>query len=165
MAKGAFAPRLNVYGSWETDSPSPGWNGGNNWIAGAELQFDLFDGDSKRAHLAAEKAMQEKVAAMRDAFRDQIRLQVRKAYYEYDAARQQEDVARSAIAEADESLRINQNRYDGGLTTISDLLRVEEAAHRAKADYWQAIYRVATSYAGVELATGSLSPSSPAVTQ
>ena len=165
MAKGALAPRLNVFGSWETDSPSVGWNGGNNWIAGAELQFDLFDGDSKRAHIAREKAVQEKAAAMRDAFRDEIRLQVRKAYYEYDAARQQVEVARGAIAQADESLRINQNRYDGGLNTVSDLLRVEEAAHRAKADYWQAVYRVQTSYAGVELATGTLTPASPVVTQ
>lgn len=165
MAKGAFAPRLNVYGSWETDSPSPGWNGGNNWIAGAELQFDIFDGDSKRAHLAVEKAVQEKAMAMRDAFRDQVRLQVRKAYYDYDAARQQVEVARGAIQQAEESLRINQNRYDGGLTTVSDLLRVEEAAHRAQTDYWQAVYRMQTSYAGVELAAGTLTPSSPAVTQ
>ncbi len=165
MAKGAFAPRLNVYGSWETDSPSPGWNGGNNWIAGAEVQFDLFDGDAKRAHLAAEKANQERTTAMRDAFRDQIRLQVRKAYYEYDAARQQVEVAHGAIQQAEESLRINQNRYDGGLTTISDLLRVQEAAHRAQSDYWQAIYRMQTSYAGLELAVGTLSPTSPAVTQ
>ena len=165
MAKGAFAPRLNVYGSWETDSPSPGWNGGNNWVAGAELQFDLFEGDSKRANLAMQKAIQEKATAMRDSFRDQIRLQVRKAYYQYDAARQQVAVAHDAIAQAEESLRIDQNRYDGGLITISDLLRVEEAAQRAKADYWQAVYRVQTSYAGVELATGTLSPSSPVVTQ
>jgi outer membrane protein TolC len=164
-AKGAFAPRLNAFGSWETDSPTPGWNGGNNWIAGAELQFDLFDGDSKRANLAMQKAIQEKATAMRDSFRDQIRLQVRKAYYEYDAAQQQVSVARTAIAQADESLRINQNRYDGGLTTISDLLRVQEAAQRAKSDYWQAVYRVQTSYAGVELAAGTLSPSSPVVTQ
>ena len=165
MAKGALAPRLNVFGSWETDSPSPGWNGGNNWIAGAELQFDLFDGDSKRAHIAREKAAQERAVAMRDAYRDEIRLEVRKAYYEYDTARQQVEVARGAIAQADESLRINQNRYDGGLSTVSDLLQVEEAAHRAKADYWQAVYRVQTSYAGVELATGTLSPGSPVVTQ
>ena len=165
MAKGALAPRLNVFGSWETDSPSPGWNGGNNWIAGAELQFDLFDGGSKRAHIAREKAVQERAAAMRDAYRDKIRLEVRKAYYEYDAARQQVEVARDAIAQADESLRINQNRYEGGLSTVSDLLQVEEAAHRAKADYWQAVYRVQTSYAGVELATGTLSPGSPVVTQ
>ena len=164
-AKGAFAPRLNVFGSWETDSPTPGWNGGNNWVAGAEVQFDLFDGDSKRANLAMQKAIEEKATAMRDSFRDQIRLQVRKAYYDYDAARQQVVVARAAITEADESVRINQNRYDGGLTTISDLLRVQEAAQRAKVDYWQAVYRVQTSYAGVELAAGTLTPSSPVVTQ
>ena len=54
---------------------------------------------------------------------------------------------------------------DGGLTTVSALLEVEEAAHRSKADYWQAVYRVQTSYAGVELATGTLSPGSPVVTQ
>ena len=165
MAKGAFAPRLNVFGSWETDSPSPGWNGGSNWVAGAELQFDLFDGDSKRARLAREKATRDRIAAMRDAARDGVRLEVRKAYYDYDSARQQVEVARTAVTQADESLRINRNRYDGGLTTISDLLRVEEAAHRAQADYWQAVYRVQTSYAGVELATGTLTPSSPVVTQ
>jgi outer membrane protein TolC len=165
MAKGAFAPRLNVFGSWETDSPSPGWNGANNWVAGAELQFDLFDGDSKRARLAREKATQERIVAMRDVARDGVRLEVRKAYYDYDAARQKVEVARGAVAQADESLRINRNRYEGGLTTISDLLRVEEAAHRAQADYWQAVYRVQTSYAGVELATGTLTPSSPVVTQ
>jgi outer membrane protein len=109
--------------------------------------------------------VQERAAAMRDAYRDEIRLQVRKAYYEYDAARQQVEVARGAIVQADESLRINQNRYEGGLSTVSDLLGVEEAAHRAKADYWQAVYRVQTSYAGVELATGTLTPASPVVTQ
>jgi outer membrane protein len=164
-AKGALAPRLNAFGSWQTDSPTPGWNGGNNWIAGAELQFDLFDGDRKRANLAMQKAVQEKAAAMGDSFRDQIRLQVRKAYYEYDAAQQQVAVARTAVTQAEESLRINQNRYDGGLTTISDLLRVQEAAQRAKADYWQAVYRVQTSYAGVELATGTIGADSPVVTQ
>jgi outer membrane protein TolC len=165
MARGALAPRVDVFGSWETDGPSPGWNGGNNWIAGAELHFDLFDGGSKRAHIARERAAQEKAVATRDAFLDQIRLEVRKAYYEYDAARQQIEVARSAIAEADEGLRINQNRYEAGLRTVSELLQVEEAAHRVKADYWQAVYRLQTSYAGVELATGTLSSSSPVVTQ
>jgi outer membrane protein TolC len=165
MAKGALVPRLDAFGSWETDSPSPGWNGGNNWIAGAELHFDLFDGGSKRARLARERAGQQKAAATRDALRDHIRMEVRKSYYDYDAARQQIEVSRGAIAEADESLRINQNRYDAGLRTVSDLLQVEEAAHRANADYWLAVYRMQTSYAGLELATGTLSPNSPVVTQ
>ena len=60
-----------------------------------------------------------------------IRLEVRRAYYDVDASRQQMEVARAAIAQAQESLRINQDRYDGGLTTITDLLGAEEAARRS----------------------------------
>jgi hypothetical protein len=36
---------------------------------------------------------------------------------------------------------------------------------RAKTDYWQAVYRVQSSYANLELATGTLSPDSPVVKQ
>jgi len=165
MAKAAFGPRVNAFGSWEEDSHSVGWTGANNWVAGAEVQFDLFAGGSKRAALAREKAMQERAAAGYAGFQDAVRLEVRSAYYQFDAAQQQVKVARGAIAQADESLRINQNRYEGGLSTVSDMLRVEEAAHRAKADYWQAVYRMNASYAGVELATGTLTLDSPAVTQ
>ena len=165
MAKAAFGPRLNAFGSWEQDSHAVGWTGANNWLAGAELQFDLFAGGSKRAALAREKAMQERAAAGYSSFQDAVRLEVRSAYYQFNAAQQQVKVARSVIAQADESLRINQNRYEGGLSTVTDLLHVEEAAHRAKTDYWQAVYRTYASYAGVELAAGTLGVDSPAVTQ
>jgi len=165
MAKAAFGPRLNAFGSWEQDSHAVGWTGANNWLAGAELQFELFAGGSKRAALAREKAMQERAAAGYSSFQDAVRLEVRSAYYQFNAAQQQVKVARSVIAQADESLRINQNRYEGGLSTVTDLLQVEEAAHRAKTDYWQAVYRTYASYAGVELAAGTLGVDSPAVTQ
>ena len=165
MAKAAFGPRLNAFGSWEENSHSVGWTGANSWVAGAELQFDLFAGGSKRAALSREKAMQERAAAGYAGFQDAVRLEVRQAYYQLDAAQQQVKVARGAIAQADESLRINQNRYEGGLSTVTDMLRVEEAAHRAKADYWQAVYRMNASFAGVELAAGTLNVDSPAVTQ
>lgn len=165
MAKAAFGPRLNAFGSWQEDSHSVGWTGANNWVAGAELQFDLFAGGGKRAALAREKAMQERAVAGYAGFEDAVRLEVRQAYYQFDAAQQQVKVARGAIAQADESLRIDRNRYEGGLSTVTALLQVEEAAHRAKADYWQAIYRTYASYAGVELATGTLTLDSPAVTQ
>jgi outer membrane protein len=165
MAKAAFGPRVNAFGSWQEDSHAVGWTGANNWVAGAEVQFDLFAGGGKRAALAREKAIQERAVAGYAGFQDAVRLEVRSAYYQFDAAQQQVKVARSTIAQADESLRINQNRYEGGLSTVTDMLRVEEAAHRAKADYWQAVYRMNASYAGVELATGTLGIDSPAVTQ
>jgi outer membrane protein TolC len=73
------------------------------------------------------------------------------------------DVAQTSIAQAQDSLRINQDRYETGLITITDLLSAEEAAHRSQTDYWDAVSRLRTSYAGLELATGTLSSQSPAV--
>jgi len=108
--------------------------------------------------------MEEKVSAAKQMATDAIRLEVRRAYYDLDAARQQVDVARATIAEAQESLRINQERYDSGLSTITDLLAAEEAGRRSQTDYWEAVYRYCTGYASLELASGSLNPQSPVVT-
>jgi outer membrane protein TolC len=69
------------------------------------------------------------------------------------------------VRQAEESLRIVQNRYDAGLTAISELLGAEDAARGAMQDYWEAIYRYLTGYAGLELATGVLGLQSPLVTR
>jgi outer membrane protein len=164
IAKSAFGPRVGAFADWEADNPTfVAGGGGNNWTAGVEVQFDLFQGGAKRAQLAQERAKQEKIAAVKEMASDAIQLEVRHAYYDLDAARQQIEVARATIAEAQESLRINQNRYDSGLSTITDLLGAEEAARRSQAVYWEALYRYYTSYANLELDTGTLNPQSPVV--
>jgi outer membrane protein TolC len=164
-AKAAFGPRLNAIADWEMDNPHFAGGGGNNWMAGVELQVDLFDGGAKRARLERERAMKGRIDALHEAAISGIRLEVRKAYLDLDSARQQVEVARAAVGQAQESLRIGQNRYEAGLSTITDLLRMQEAALRAQADYSQAVYRVETSYADVELATGTLDINSAVVKQ
>lgn len=165
IAKSSFGPRVNAFAGWEMDNPTfLAGGGGNNWLGGIEVQLDIFQGGAKRAELSRQQALEEKIAAMKQAAGDAVRLEVRQAYYEMNATRQQIEVARAAIAQAQESLRINQNRYDNGLTTITDLLSAEEAARRTQSDYWEAIYRFHTSYANLELASGTLNPQSPVVT-
>ena len=164
IAKSSFGPRIDTFGSWQTDSHSLGWNDGNNWTAGIEVQFDLFSGGAKAARLQREKAVSERIAAMRSAFEDSVRLEVRRAYYDYDAAQQQVAVAKAATQQATESLRILRDRYDAGLTTVTELLRAEEASNRAQTDYWDAVYRVQTGFANLELASGKLTIDSPVVT-
>ena len=164
MAKSAFGPRLNAFGGWETDSATLSQVQGNNWVAGLELQLDLFQGGAKKAQLTREKALEERIAAAHQAASDQVRLEARRAYYDFDSARQQMVVAKAAVGQAEESMRINQNRYDAGITTITDLLTIEEASRRAQSDYWEAAYRMRASYANLELATGTLSASSPVIT-
>jgi outer membrane protein TolC len=164
MAKSAFGPQLNAFASWEMDNPTLlAGGGGNNWVGGVELKIDLFQGGARRAELSRQRALQERATAMKQAAIDNVRLEVRRAYYDLDASRQQVDVAQTSIVQAQDSLRINQDRYETGLITITDLLSAEEAAHRSQTDYWDAVSRLRTSYAGLELATGTLSSQSSAV--
>ena len=165
MAKSSFGPRVNAFAGWEMDNPTfAAGGGGNNWVGGIELQIDIFQGGAKRAELSRQHALQQKVIAMKQAASDGVRLEVRRAYYDVDASRQQVEVAHAAISQAQESLRINQDRYDTGLITITDLLGAEESARRSQTDYWEALYRFHTSYANLELASGTLNSQSPVVT-
>ncbi len=163
IAKAAFGPRLNFVAGWELDNPHFAGGGGNNWMTGLELQVDLFDGGSKTAKLERERALKNRVDNLREAAVSGIRLEVQRAYLDLDAARQQVEVARAAVGQAQESLRIGQDRYESGLNTITDLLRMQEASVRAQTDYWQAVYRLRTSYANLELATGTLDAGSAVV--
>jgi outer membrane protein len=164
IAKSSFGPRVNAFAGWEMDNPTfVAGGGGNNWLSGVEIQVDLFQGGAKRAELSRERALQERATAMKQAASDGIRLEVRRAYYNLASARQEVEVARAVIAQAQASLRINQDRYDGGLTTVTDLLGAEEATRRSQTDYWEAVYRFRTSYASLELAIGTLNIQSQAV--
>lgn len=162
-AKSAFGPRVTAFAGSELDNVNFFGNGGSNWTAGAELQFDIFAGGQKSARLARAHASLEQAQATRQSAEDAVRLDVRRAWYDFDSARQTVEVNRSAAAQAEEALRIVNNRYQAGMTTITEMLRAEDASRTAATNYWEAVYRLSTSYAALELAMGALNPQSPVV--
>ena len=85
-----------------------------------------------------------------------IRLQVRRAYAGLNAAQQRIEVARAAVAEAEESLRITQNRYEAGMNNVTDLLRTETAVLESRTRYLAAIHDQRIAATMLELAAGRL---------
>ncbi len=58
IAKSSFGPRVNAFAGWEMDNPTfVAGGGGNNWLGGIEVQFDIFQGGAKRAELSRERAL------------------------------------------------------------------------------------------------------------
>ena len=163
-AKAAYGPQLNVFGSWQADNPSFAANGSSTWIAGAELRVDLFARD-RESRLAIEKANLSRVEAATKMTQDNVRLDVRRAWLEHDAARQMLDVSRVSVRQAGESLRIMRDRYETGLVTITELLRAEDADRASRTNYWQSVYRYTVSFAALQLASGELTAQNPVVTQ
>jgi outer membrane protein len=158
-ARSDFLPQVSVYGNWEMDRVTFAGNGGNNWVAGAQLSLDILP-LGKRAHLEQAKAAQQKAAAQEQLQEQQIRLTVSRAFTEHITAEQMMATARAAMDQSAESLRILRNRYDAGLATMTDLLRGEDAQRQSQTNYWRAAYGNTLAYAGQLYATGQLTPDS-----
>lgn len=154
-ARSDFAPRVDAFGSWQTDRHSFAGSGGSNWMAGAELRVDLMPWQ-KRAQLEMEKAGLARLEAGQEAARSMVRVEVSRAHFEHESAAKMMEVARNSMSQAAESLRILRNRYQAGLVTVTDVLRAEDADRQSQNGYWQAVYHNALSYAALRLATGTL---------
>ena len=110
---------------------------------------------SKRASLHCKRSSAEEARAG-----SAIRLQVHRAYADLHAATQRIEVAKAAVAEAEESLRITQNRYEAGISNVTDLLRTETTVLEARTRHLAAVRDQRIAAAMLELAAGTLSPDS-----
>lgn len=125
---------------------------------GATLSFNLFDGGAKRARLAESRAKVRQTEALLAETESAIRLQVHEAFLNLNAARERVEVSRESASQAEESLRILQNRYEAGLATVTDVLRAETARTSAQRSFLNAVYDYRVAFATLELATGELAP-------
>ncbi len=158
-AKSAFGPQVSAYGNWEMDRDSFAGNGGNNWVAGVQLRLDILP-LAKRQQLAQQQAARQKAEAQDQSAKQQIRLAVRSAYSQHQTAEHIVKTAEASTDQAAESLRIVQNRYKAGLSTMTELLRSEDAQRLSQDDYWRAVYGNTVAYANLLYATGTLTPDS-----
>jgi hypothetical protein len=93
----------------------------------ALLQWNLFGGGADQARIREAVAARDRARALRVRAASRIDLEVRDARARLDAAREQAGVAKRAIAQAEEALRIVAIRYRGGLATIVEPLNAESA--------------------------------------
>ena len=160
MARAAYLPQVAVHGVFETDRQTFASRGGSNWIVGASLRFNLWNGFSDRARVQESAAALRAAEAHRERAHSGILLEVRRAYLDVRAANQRVEVMRAAVAEAEESLRILQNRYEAGLANVTELLRADTALFAARTRRLAAVYDQRLAAVRLEQAAGTLGPDS-----
>ncbi len=161
--KAQLLPTLGAFASWELDNPSITEYGGNNWLAGVSLRWNLFAGGSDHDTLQADRHRLEQKQRQLKAMESAMALEVHRAVIQVRSAEQQVQAMQAAEAQSEESLRILRNRYEAGLATMTDLLSAEAARSAARTALAEAIYRQRVSLAQMEFAAGILSPNSAAM--
>lgn len=161
--KAEYYPVVSGFAAWETDNPSFVTAGGNNWLAGVSLRWNIFAGGSDSAQIQAATHRLEQKRRQLAALESALRLEIRNALVQTRSSEEQVQVAQAAEKQSEESLRILRNRYDAGLATMTDILSAETSRAAARIASAEAVYRHRLSYAQLEYAAGVLSPTSTAM--
>jgi outer membrane protein TolC len=159
-AKSGFKPSISVFAGydWHNSQYTPPMelnHDFNGWNAGAQLQWNIFDGLLTVGKIKQAKAQFEKARTVLDDQGRQIELQVRTAYSDLVQARETLDSQEKVQEEADEALREAKQRADTGTGTQLDVLDAETSLTQSRTTQIQALHDYATARAKFERAIGS----------
>lgn len=160
-ARGEMLPRVEAFTSVGVSARSF-LTGSTDYVVGASVSFNLFDA-GRKARLSQAQAAETIATLEQEHLANQIRLEVVRARQQFITARERLAVMQRIISQATEALRIVQDRYHEGLTTITEVLRAETALTQARANVLAARYEHYVGYAALLLATGQLTDVQPFV--
>ncbi|HUR80916.1 MAG TPA: TolC family protein [Thermoanaerobaculia bacterium] len=153
-ARGSLLPRIDAFATWGASGTSV--TGQNpDRAAGLVVSIDLFDG-RKYARIGAARAAEATARAEAVMARDRVTMEIVTAWHRERAARERVAVAEAGVASATAAARIIRDRYENGLTTISEHLRAQTALVTSRLDLLESRFASTISYAELLRATGEL---------
>jgi outer membrane protein TolC len=167
-AAGASAARASARASrssyWPslTLSANTGWNGsrGNDYDllnqrqVSLALRWNLFDGFDRELAVAQREADVDVAEASAADARLGVQADLELRLAELDAARTRIEITRTSVVAAREDLRVQQERYRLGASTIVDVLTSQEALNQAEVDVVNARFDYLRAKAQLEALIG-----------
>jgi outer membrane protein len=131
-AKGSYLPRVSAFGSVDYDY---GWKyerGGGSYMAGALLQWDVWDGKLTRAKVREASANLESAREEERKLRLALDLEIEKARLDLKAANERLSVTEQVVAQAAESASLTRARFEQELALPTELIDAETALVNAR---------------------------------
>ena len=148
-------PDVNLVGNYEINSEDFSGSA-DNYSIGAVMRVNIFSGNRITEETKAAKSLLSRVQEMQKSIKLGIKVQVREAFLKAKSARKRIEVAKTAVDQSEEGLRIVRNRYNNGLLTIVGLLDAELACQQAHTNYFKALHDYKVARVELELAAGTL---------
>lgn len=121
---------------------------------GVTVDVPIFEGGQIQASIAKERAQFRAAQQRLRRLELEIRLEVETAVSNVTSAFERVQVAKKSIAEAEESLKLERQKYDLGRGAVVDVLDAEEALLQAQTNYHGALADYHVAKAELRLAAG-----------
>jgi len=155
ITRAANLPSLSFLGNYEyTSSGGSKWE--NKWNVNLVLGFTLFDAGKNKAQVEQKRSQVRQMQLAIEQLRDGIRLEVKQAFWNIQAAKESLVAQEQNIQQAEEALSIAEARYKSGTITQVEVLDVQLALTSARLGYTKALYDYNLSRANLTKAMGKM---------
>jgi outer membrane protein TolC len=156
-ARAGYKPTASIFGGyqWQSLLYENDLNDDlSGWIAGAQINWSLFDGQLTRGKVVEARARYEHAKLDVDDTSRQVELDVRTAYSNFIEAREILESQKTVQEEAQEALRLAEARMNAGSGTQLDVLDAQTALTQARTTQVQALHDYAVARARLQRAMG-----------
>ncbi len=158
-AKGDWYPQIFFAANYDYARPNQRiippkdqWDG--TWDVGITFQWNVWDWYATGHQIAQAEAVLRQSEAGVTQLNDAVVLDVAQQYYNAQTAKEKVSVAYGGMEQAQESYRMNSEKYKNGLTSNTEMLDAEIALMQAKLTHTQAVVDYAIAAARLKKAIG-----------
>lgn len=153
-ARGAYLPSVDLFGRVAATDAKFFPTASVRSSAGFSISLPIWNDGVREVTLSRATTVRDVARAVRADLELAIRRDVVEAYEAYEAARAAAELAAQAVVVATENLRVQQERYRAGATTILDLITAQVSLSEADAGLVQARYATQLALSGLEAILG-----------
>jgi outer membrane protein len=160
-AQAGYKPSVQLfagYGSRSTQFTDDLTRDISGWHAGAQLNWDIFDGFLTKGKVQQARALRDRARTEVEDTTRQIEFEVRSAYSAFVEAREVLESQRKVQEQAEESLRLATSRAEAGTGTQLDVLNAQTALTEARTTQIQALRDYLVARARLLRAIGADTP-------
>ena len=159
VAKSDNLPTISLFGTqtWNSERSNSAVGNYNekDWMVGANLTLDLFDGGRTKSQIKQAETGVNIAREQLQKAKDDISLEVSSYYLSMKEAEKRLETNQVAVNEARTNLALTKQRYEAGIGTNLDVIDAELALDRSQTIHVQALYDYNTSKAQLQRAIGA----------
>lgn len=135
LARSGYFPTVGAFASYQLNGKEAPLGADNDaWIAGINLKWPLFEGfrsnyERKRATAGRSAALEILENRAKD-----VKYQLKESYLRRDETAKRLEVARHALLDAEETVRLITKRFENSMATMAELLDAQAALNQTRAD-------------------------------
>jgi outer membrane protein len=145
LAQSDFYPEIGLEFDYIKEGDEPDVSGSpfhdpSAWQAMAVASWNFWEWGKTYYSVKEKRALKRELIQTKMGLQDSIRLELKEAMLALDEARENIPTTEKAVEQAEENLRVSEERYKAQVTTSTEVLDAQTLLTQARTNYYNAIY-------------------------